>query len=66
MTTITSRTKAGTINERGLNKKLEEDFVYILITSEQNREIEKYKTINYRTIKFINNGKFDLTFIYIS
>ncbi len=63
---ITPRKKAGTINERGLNKKLEEDFVYILITSEQNREIEKYKSINYRTIKFINNGKFDLTFIYIS
>ena len=35
MTKITPRKKAGTINERGLNKNFKDDFGYILITSTQ-------------------------------
>ena len=60
MTTITSRPKQGTINLKGLNKKYEEDFGYILITNDPNRELEKYKTTNRKTLRFTNNGKYDL------
>ena len=60
MTTITSRPKQGTINLKGLNKKYEEDFGYILITNDPNRELEKYKTTNKKTLRFTNNGKYDL------
>ncbi len=63
MTTITPRKKAGSINIRGLNKKFENDFDYILITSDENKGIEKYKASNYRTIRFTNNGKFDFYLI---
>jgi hypothetical protein len=60
MTTITSRPKQGTINLKGLNKKYEEDFGYILITNDPNRELEKYKATNRKTLRFTNNGKYDL------
>ena len=60
MTTITSRPKQGTINLKGLNRKYEEDFGYILITNDPNRELEKYKTTNRKTLRFTNNGKYDL------
>jgi hypothetical protein len=61
MTTVPRRPKAGSINLSGLNKKFEDDFGYVLITNDQNRELEKYKATNCRTSRYTNNGKFDLT-----
>ena len=60
MTTITTRPKQGNINLRGLNKKYEDDFGYILITNDPEREVEKYKATNCKTLRFTNNGKFDI------
>ena len=65
-TTITPRQKTGSINVRELNKKLEDDFGYILLIIEQNREIEKCKATNCITIRFTNNGKFDFYFDFLS
>ena len=60
MTTITTRPRQGSINLRSLNKKYEDDFGYILITKDPNRVLENYKATNCKTLRFTNNGKYDL------
>ena len=52
-----------------MNKKIEEDFGYILITKDfDKKNIEKYSVTNSKQLRFTNKGKFDLRvdFVFLS
>ncbi|MCQ2815786.1 MAG: hypothetical protein MJ252_00825, partial [archaeon] len=56
MTSVGTK-KAGT---KGILTRKEEDFGYILITHDDNRELSKYKATNCRTLKFSNNSLYTI------
>lgn len=60
--------KPGTIGLLGKNKKIEEDFGYLLIIKDEITEYSKFNSTHLKTLRFTNNGLFDVEvkFVFLS